>query len=202
MRGLKNPPLCKVSLLYSEPLSLSKSLRVKIFQVNPYWQILENSSRTFPEISIFWDVTQTDFWKTYPAIFWKNLFIWRNFPKIGMYDARNSKIDDWMSFSSIGPAIFSHFFMWFNSNLMVCGFYFQTVSWRHFHHSQRINSATVTLTNVLIHNRNSFILKSVALTWLCHYWVLWQKKSWYSWTFTKIKTVNEANRVNSILISA
>ena len=34
--------------------------------LDPYWQILENSSRNFPEISVFWGVTQTDFWKTRP----------------------------------------------------------------------------------------------------------------------------------------
>ena len=34
--------------------------------LNPYWQILENSSRNLSEISVFRDVTQTDFWKTRP----------------------------------------------------------------------------------------------------------------------------------------
>ena len=64
------------------------------------------------------------------------------------------------------PVIFS---CGWTQNWMICGFYFQTVSWRHFDHSKRTNSAIVTLTNVLMQNRNSFILKSVALTWLCHY---------------------------------
>ena len=38
-------------------------------QLNPYWQILENSSRNFSEISVFRGVTQTDFWKTHPVFF-------------------------------------------------------------------------------------------------------------------------------------
>ena len=36
---------------------------------NPYKQILENSSRDFPEISVFRGVTQTDFWKSCPVFF-------------------------------------------------------------------------------------------------------------------------------------
>ena len=36
---------------------------------NSYWQILENSSRNFSEISVFRGVTQTDFWKTDPVFF-------------------------------------------------------------------------------------------------------------------------------------
>ena len=36
---------------------------------NPYWEILENSSRTFSEISVFRGVTQMDFWKIHPSIF-------------------------------------------------------------------------------------------------------------------------------------
>ena len=30
---------------------------------NPYWQILENSSKNFPEISVFRGISWTDFWK-------------------------------------------------------------------------------------------------------------------------------------------
>ena len=35
--------------------------------INPYWQILEN----FPEISVFRDVTQTDFWENSSCIFFE-----------------------------------------------------------------------------------------------------------------------------------
>ena len=45
--------------------------------INPYWQILENSSKNFSEISVFRGVTQTDFWKTHPVLF-------RNFNFRGM----------------------------------------------------------------------------------------------------------------------
>ena len=54
--------------------------------LNPFWQILENSSRNFPEISVFRGVTQTDFWKTHPVFF-------RNLNFRGM-----SWIQVWMSF--------------------------------------------------------------------------------------------------------
>ena len=39
--------------------------------LNSYWQILENSTRNFYEISVFWGVTQTDFWITHPVFFQK-----------------------------------------------------------------------------------------------------------------------------------
>jgi len=37
--------------------------------VNTHWQILENSSRNCPEISVFRGGTQTDSWKTHPVSF-------------------------------------------------------------------------------------------------------------------------------------
>jgi len=37
--------------------------------IKPYWQILEDSFRNFPEISVFRGVAQTDFWKTHPVFF-------------------------------------------------------------------------------------------------------------------------------------
>ena len=42
--------------------------------INPYWQILENSSRNFPKISVIRHATQTDFWKTHPVFFSKFQF--------------------------------------------------------------------------------------------------------------------------------
>ena len=40
--------------------------------INPYWQILENASKIFAEISVFWIMSQIDFLKT-------NSFFSRNF---------------------------------------------------------------------------------------------------------------------------
>ena len=76
--------------------------------LNPYWKILENSSRIFSEISVFRGVTQTDFWKTRPVffrnfnfrgmswtVFWKihpsfcwepSIQIWTSFPEVGNYE--------------------------------------------------------------------------------------------------------------------
>jgi len=56
-------------------------------RLNPYWQILENSSRKFSKISVFRGVTQTDFWKTHPVFFRNFNFrghIWMCFPDIGL----------------------------------------------------------------------------------------------------------------------
>ena len=47
---------------------------VNIGLLDPYWQILENSSRNFSEISVYRGVTQTDFWKTHPVFFSKFQF--------------------------------------------------------------------------------------------------------------------------------
>ena len=52
---------------------------------NPYWQILENSSRNFSEISVLRDVTYADFWKI-PPIFFRNFnfrsqtHFWKMYP--------------------------------------------------------------------------------------------------------------------------
>ena len=37
--------------------------------VNTYWQILENSSRNFSELSVFRGMSRADFWKTHPQKF-------------------------------------------------------------------------------------------------------------------------------------
>ena len=44
----------------------------------PYWRILENSSRNFSEISVFWGVIQTDFWKTHPIFFRNSVTPWKS----------------------------------------------------------------------------------------------------------------------------
>ena len=69
-------------------LELGISRIASIRSLNP-WQILENSSRNFPEISVFRGVTQTDFWKTHPVFF-------RNFNFRGMR---------WTDFWKIHPSI-------------------------------------------------------------------------------------------------
>ena len=46
-----------------------KYLKIRAISFNPDWQILENSPRNFLEISFFWGVKQTDFWKNYPVFF-------------------------------------------------------------------------------------------------------------------------------------
>ena len=82
------------------------------------------------------------------------------------------------------------------------GFISKIFPWRHFQYSQRTKSA------IIIYNKRSdtqqknvyFEISRLDLT--VSLLSLVTEKSWYSWTFTKIKTVNEANRVNSILISA
>ena len=51
--------------------SIFKGRRV----LNPYWQILENSSRSFSEISVFQGKTQTDLCKTHPVFFSKFQFL-------------------------------------------------------------------------------------------------------------------------------
>ena len=93
--------------------------------INPYWQILENSSRKFSEISVFRVVTQVDFWKTEP-VFFRNLnfrgMSWTDFWKTPPYldvcsqksvcvTPRNSsnlifRLNAlfWMSFPEIVPA--------------------------------------------------------------------------------------------------
>ena len=43
---------------------------ISIASFNTYWQFLENLSRNFSVISVFWGVTQTDFWKIHPSISW------------------------------------------------------------------------------------------------------------------------------------
>ena len=87
----------------------------------PYWQILENSSRKFFEISVFRGVTQTNFWKTYRVFFrnfnfwgisWTNF--WKIHPPIFCEDLfscckisgheLDPRIDNWMSFPYIGSA--------------------------------------------------------------------------------------------------
>ena len=53
----------------------------RLDSLNPYYQILENSSRIFfSKISVFRGVTQTDSWKTRPGI-------WMSFPEIGLRHA-------------------------------------------------------------------------------------------------------------------
>ena len=42
--------------------------------INPYWQILENSSRNVYEISVFRGLTHTDFWKTHQIFSMPNKF--------------------------------------------------------------------------------------------------------------------------------
>ena len=54
------------ALTYKPSMKLSSSLSQQRFQFYPYWKILENS---FSEISVFWGVTQTDYWKTPPVSF-------------------------------------------------------------------------------------------------------------------------------------
>ena len=49
--------------------------KLGLVKINPYWQILKNSSRKFSEISVLRGVTQTDFWKTHP-IFSPNFNFW------------------------------------------------------------------------------------------------------------------------------
>ena len=102
-------------------ISLTLHLNININKLNPYWQILENSSRNFSEISVFRGVTQTDFWKTHPVFFRNFNFrgvsridFWKIHPSIFceylfsfcIISARvmpqNSKIDCWISFPEIG----------------------------------------------------------------------------------------------------
>ena len=44
--------------------------------INPYWQITENSSRTFSKIFIFRVITQAIYWKTHPFEFFVRNHIW------------------------------------------------------------------------------------------------------------------------------
>ena len=44
-----------------------KGIRHNLSTINPYWQILENSSNYFSKILIVREVTQTVFWETHPA---------------------------------------------------------------------------------------------------------------------------------------
>ena len=54
---------------------LKKQFWESQFQIfNPYWEISENSSRKFFEISVFRGVKKTDFWKTNPLMFCEYLF--------------------------------------------------------------------------------------------------------------------------------
>ena len=83
---------------------------------NPYWQILENSSKNFPEISVVRAVTQTGFWKNHPVFFSKcqfpgheldrfleisSIFGWV-FQKSVCVMPQNYKMDSWMNFPKIG----------------------------------------------------------------------------------------------------
>ena len=75
--------------------------KFKIFWFNPYWQILENSSRNFPEISVY------RMWQR--PISGKIIQIWTISPEIGLGHApifyktwiSNHK-NWWMSFPEIG----------------------------------------------------------------------------------------------------
>ena len=71
----------------------------KYSDFNHYWQILENSSRIYSEISVFRRVTQTDFWQTQPVFF-------RNFNFRGM---------SWTDFWKIHPSIFCDYLFSFCS---------------------------------------------------------------------------------------
>ena len=48
---------CEISEV-SSGLALNDLIGIDNFYINPYWQIMENSSRNFPKIFIFWVVTQ------------------------------------------------------------------------------------------------------------------------------------------------
>ena len=51
----------------NDQLKMTKRKEVSLV-FNPYWRILENSSRSFPDISFFRGVTQSYFWKFRPII--------------------------------------------------------------------------------------------------------------------------------------
>ena len=65
----------------NDQLKMTKKKEVSLV-ISPFWQILENSSRSFSEISVFRGVTQMDFWKTRPVFF--EIHIWMSFPEIGL----------------------------------------------------------------------------------------------------------------------
>ena len=46
---------------------LSRMSQERFQNLNPNWQILENSSRNFSEMSVFRGVSQTDLWKVFPG---------------------------------------------------------------------------------------------------------------------------------------
>ena len=69
--------------------AITNTLITLIWIINPYWQILENSS-SYPEISVFRGATQTVFWKIHPLFFYAYLF---SFCKISIWvTSRNSLI--------------------------------------------------------------------------------------------------------------
>ena len=95
-----------------------------IFCLNPYWQIMENSSRNFSEIFIFWVVTQTvllenssnvfskfEFWGVTQTVLLENSSIFFKIWILGRHTGRftwkliHSK--SWV-FSKIGEILF-HF---------------------------------------------------------------------------------------------
>ena len=49
-------------------ISKNAVISTKLYLAQPYWQILENSSKNNSEISVFLGVTQTDLWKTRPHL--------------------------------------------------------------------------------------------------------------------------------------
>ena len=67
--------------------------------VNPCWQILENSSRNFSEISVLRGMSWTDFWKITPSIFYEYPF---SFCKIS-----GNELDRFLENSSIFGFVFS-----------------------------------------------------------------------------------------------
>ena len=74
---------------------------------NPYWQILENSSRIFSEISVFQGVSRTDFWTIHPSIFCQYLFsFWTISVCVPPQNSLNTifRLNAlfWMSFPDIG----------------------------------------------------------------------------------------------------
>ena len=64
-----------------------------LININPYRQILGNSSKIFSEFSFFRALSLTDYWKTHP-IYLKNTekfrikFAWMGFLEIGLAHAR------------------------------------------------------------------------------------------------------------------
>ena len=94
------------------------------------------------------------------------------------------------------------FFMWFNSKLNDMWILFPDCFLTSFS-SQSKNKLSDCNFNKRSDTQQKFVYFEISrIDLTVSLLSLVTEKSWYSWTFTKIKTVNEANRVNRILISA